>query len=147
MRLALILQRHLTMQDNPYAFHAVVLAYGASRDELAQALEEKAKEVRAGHPDRVTNGAEGALLVREGSAGTGSGEEAFAQRMYMVFYSEGDGDAFAMFSDKELADRLAAGKPLYDEGDGPGADLGVARVDLAGTWWNSYDPDPTETVR
>lgn len=134
----------MSKENDCYAFHAVVLAYGATREELAASLEAKAAEIRAGCSNSVSRGDAGVMLVRQHD--DSGGEETMHQRMHMVFATEGDGaePAIAMFRDKGLAERFATGKPLFDEGDGLGVDIGIARVDLVGTWWNSVDPDPTE---
>jgi hypothetical protein len=54
------------------------------------------------------------------------------------------GEQLAFFADKEMAYRMANGKPVFDEEDGPPNDMGVTRARLVGTIRNSYDPDPED---
>ncbi len=54
------------------------------------------------------------------------------------------GEQLAFFADKEMAERMASGKSVFDEEDGPPNDMCVTRARMVGTIWNSYDPDPEE---
>jgi hypothetical protein len=86
------------------------------------------------------------MVVHVREWGTNAGECPIDAGRY---WAVGNSDAFpgeqlAFFACKEHAERMAEGKPLFDDDDGPPNDPCVTRARLMGTIWNSYDPDPDE---
>lgn len=82
--------------------------------------------------------------VRDWKSG---GEEPIdAGRFWSVGHCEGEpGNVVALFSEKAHAERMAEGKPIFDDEDGPMNDLCVTRARVVGTFWNSFDPDPEDS--
>lgn len=70
--------------------------------------------------------------------------EPFGGRFFGIFDVEGEGDPVALFRSKEEAGReLARRKSLpHDDDDWLSEYHHMLLCDVAGTVWNSFDPDP-----
>jgi hypothetical protein len=124
---------------------AVIQVVGDDPDHVAGVLECMAARIR-----RV-----GAFIHQAGqtfahvkySAGIGEGECPIdAGTFWGVGFAENfPGEEIAFFANKNIAERFAQGKPIFDdEGLQPPAqgDLCVVRSILVGSIWNSTEPEP-----
>lgn len=70
--------------------------------------------------------------------------EPFGGKYYGIWNVEGDGEPIVLFGNREDADAdLARRHALPDDHDDRATpEHQVFTCDIAGAWWNSYDPDP-----
>jgi hypothetical protein len=124
-------------------FIATLQIIGDTPKDIADELRILAKQIETQGTMEIHEPSGLVVYVREYTSG---GEEPLdAGKRWAVGQSEMDpGDYVALFANKEHAERLVEGAPIFDDEDGPMTDLCVTRARVVGTFWNSFDPDPED---
>lgn len=124
-------------------FIATIQIIGDTPKDIADELRILAKQIEAQGTMDVHEPRGLVVHVREYKSGRE--EPLDAGKCWSVGQCEMDpGDYVAIFANKEHAERMASGAPIFDDEDGPMTDLCVTRACIVGTFWNNFDPDPED---
>jgi len=126
----------------------VTMVCDGTREDVSADLRALLRRIERG--DLHAMGGNPRFTIRASGAST-SGEEPTSGRYFGVIAdNDYSNEPRAMFADRKMAEAFARGEKvtLADaDDDALGADYCVCRVDIVGSVWNSYDPDPHERVR